>query len=216
MEKWLHVFRIRCESVEQGELFAEEREAGDVIIDAFQDRPAAEVGGGSEWHIAATEQFAGRAVEFQIGRVQSISSPQYDDKRRRFYDTEAERAPYAHGVFDGDTQVCVIEKRSGVTAKAAEVSSKLQKLLNTPSFANKAGVRIVVDELRDPEGFIEQIRHAERVVRFQFVAEFENPHDVYALIHEPAERYNETIGGEKTTVEIRGERARQRCSGGDG
>lgn len=65
-------------------------------------------------------------------------------------------------------------------------------------------MRVVVDELRDPEGFIEQIRDAERVIRFSFSAEFENAHDVSKLIHQPAERYNELIGGSKTTVETRG------------
>ncbi len=204
MEKWLHVLRIRCEDVVQSDLFAEDRRADEVISDAFRAHPAAEVGGGSEWHIAATESFAEDAIAFQIGRVQSVTTPQYDDQRQRFYEAEGERAPYAHGVFDPRIQVCVIEKKSSVTAKAPEVASKLQKLLNNPSFAQKAGFRIVVDELRDPEGFIEQIHNADRVTRFQFVAEFENPHDVYKLIHEPAEQYNEVIRGDKTTVETRG------------
>lgn len=204
MEKWLHVLRVRCEHVEQTNMFAEDRTPEDVIVDAFRAHPAAEVGGGSEWHIAAAELFAGRAVAFQIGRVQSVTNPQYDDQRQRFYEAEGERAPYAYGVFDSETQVCVIEKKAAVSAKAPEVASKLEKLLNKPSFASDAGFRIVVDELRDPEGFIEQVRQADRVTRFQFVAEFENPHDVYTLIHAPAERYNEMIKGQKTTVETRG------------
>lgn len=80
----------------------------------------------------------------------------------------------------------------------------MQKLLNEPRFARDAGFRIVVDELRDPQNFIEQIRSSEKVTRFQFVAEFKNPHDVQGLIHRPAEEYNELIGGDKTTVETRG------------
>ena len=204
LEKWLHVFRIRCEHRDQADLFAEHRSAAAVIVDSFQAHPEAEVGAGSEWHIAASNVFAGNAVEFQIGRVQSIKSPQYDDKKQIFYEEDGERAPYVHGVFDSDTQSCVIEKKSQITAKASEVALKLEKLLNAPPFASKAGFRIVVDELRDPEGFIEQIRQSESVTRFQFVAEFENPHDVYNLIHGPAERYNEEIGGQKTTVETRG------------
>ncbi|WP_157799349.1 hypothetical protein [Qipengyuania seohaensis] len=205
MQKWLHVFRIRCEPFDQTDLFAEEREASDVILDSILAHPTAEVGGGSEWHIAAAEKFAGRAIIFQFGRVQSITSPQYDGTRERFYEAEAERAPYVHGVFDGETQACVIEKKSGVTAKPSEVAAKLQKLLNSVDFPAKSGFRVVVDELRDPENFIEQVRQAERITRFQFTAEFENPHDVYKLIHEPAEQYNEQIRGQKTTVETRGE-----------
>lgn len=204
MEKWLHVFRIRCEKLEQANLFAEKRNPSEVIIDAFLAHPAAEIGGGSEWHIAAAELFSGSAVSFQIGRVQSVTNPQYDDQGQRFYEAEGERAPYVNGVFDSQTQACAIEKKSGVSAKADEVSSKLEKLLNNPSVAEMAGFRIVVDELRDPESFIDQIRQAKRVTRFQFVAEFDNAHDVYKLIHRPAERYNEAIKGDRTTVETRG------------
>lgn len=204
VEKWLYVFRIRCEQLPQGDMFIEPRGRVEVILDSFLDHPMAEIGGGSEWHIAAAEKFADGALAFQIGRVQAVKNPQYDDQRQRFYEAEGERAPYAYGVFDSDTQACVIERRSGVTSKAPEVAAKLQKLLNKPVYATNSGYRIVVDELRDPESFIEQIRRADRVTRFQFIAEFKNTHDVFNLIHEPAERYNERIGGEKTTVETRG------------
>lgn len=205
MEKWLHVFRVRCEHLEQPEFFSEHRDPVAVILDAFDARPTTEVGGGSEWHIADTEIFAGNAAKFQIGRVQKISNPQFNERDLKFYEAEGERAPYANGVFDGDTQTCVIERKSSVSPKAIDLAPKLEKLLNSTRIASKSDLRIVVDELRDPENFIEQIRGAERVVRFSFSAEFENPHDVAALIHKPAERYNEAIGGEKTTIESRGQ-----------
>lgn len=205
MQRWLHVLRIRCEHLEQPGLFAEERLPHDVISDAFLSMPEGEIGGGSEWHIAAAERFAGNAIFFQIGRVQTVKSPQYDGTSRTFYEAERERAPFTIGVFDAETQACVIERRASVSAKAVEIAPKLEKLLNTPSIANDAGFRIVVDELRDPEGFIEQIIAAHRITRFSFSAEFENAHDVGALIRRPAERYNELIGGTKTTVETRGE-----------
>lgn len=205
MEKWLHVFRIRCEQFEQAEMFVVDREKDAVVIDAFSAHPEAAIGGGSEWHIAGAERFSGNSVAFQIGRVQNVTNPQYDDRLQKFYEAEGERAPYAYGVFDGETQACVIEKKAGISAKASELAPKLEKLLNQPNIALDAGYRIVVDELRDPEGFIEQIRRAERVTRFSFVAQFENPHDVFKLIHQPAEKYNEVIGGDKTTVESRGE-----------
>lgn len=204
MEKWLFVFRIRCEHQEQADMFALDRLPAQVILDAFRSHPAAEVGAGSEWHIAAIEQVSSGSLAFQIGRVQSVTNPQYDDERQRFYEAQGERAPYAYGVFDGETQACVIEKKSSVTAKAPEVAAKLSKLLNSSRHVAEAGFVVIVDELRDPEGFIDQIRQADKVTRFQFVAEFENPHDISALIHRPAERYNELIRGNSTTVETRG------------
>ncbi|CCA92626.1 hypothetical protein [Novosphingobium sp. PP1Y] len=204
MEKALHVFRIRCEHLPQADLFVENRAPQEVIFDAFEEHPVAQIGGGSEWHIAGTDKFSSAAIAFQIGRIQSVNTPKYDDAKQFFYDSEGERAPYVYGVFDGQTQACVIEKKSPISAKAEEVALKLEKLLNSVPFAADAGFRIVVDELRDPEGFIEQVKGAYKVTRFQFVAEFENPHDVQALIHGPAERYNKAIGGSRTTIETRG------------
>jgi len=205
MKKWLHVFRIRGEHLDQANLFAEDRSPADVIADALMAMPAGEIGGGSEWHIAAAERFAGNAIFFQIGRVQQVNNPQYDDQSKKFYEAEGERAPYTSGVYDGETQACVIEKKSSVSGKAVEIGPKLEKLLNLPRFASDAAFQIVVDELRDPHAFIDQIRSAHRVTRFSFAAEFENAHDVGKLIHRPAERYNEIIRGEKTTVETRGD-----------
>ena len=98
MEKWLHVFRVRCEHLDQPELFAENREPTAVILDALQARPTTEVGGGSEWHIADTENFAGNAAKFQIGRVQKISTPQFDDRDLKFYEADGESAICLRGV----------------------------------------------------------------------------------------------------------------------
>lgn len=205
MEKWVHVLRIRAEHFEQRDFLIVEREPSDIIADALLDMPEGEIGGGSDWHIAAAERFAGSAVYFQIGRVQKINQPQYDEGTRKFFEAEGERAPYTEGVFDGETQTCVIERRPNVAAKAIEIAPKLEKLLNSTRAPAEAGVTIRVDELRDPTGFIDQIRESYRVTRFSFTAEFENAHDVYGLIHRPAEQYNEAIRGAKTTVESRGD-----------
>lgn len=124
MEKWLHVFRVRCEHVEQKDMFAEDRGAAEVILDSIGSHPEAEIGGGSEWHIAGSERFADRAIAFQIGRIQNVTTPQYDERRQKFYESEGERAPYAYGVFDGTTQACVIERKSNLFAKAADLAPK--------------------------------------------------------------------------------------------
>lgn len=205
MKSWLHVFRVRGEQFEQADLFEGDRVAKEVIADSLLQMPAGEIGGGSEWHIAAAQQISGGAILFQIGRVQQVSNPQYDDVTKKFYEADGERAPYAYGVYDRETQACVIEKKSQVSGKAIEIGSKLEKLINIPQSASESGFRLVVDELRDPDGFIEQVKRAYKVKRFSFDAEFENPHDVGKLIHRPAEKYNELIGGVKTKVETRGD-----------
>lgn len=202
---WLHILRARCEPLQQGTLFDQPRPPSDVIADAVRATPTAQVGRGSEWHIGKPEQLPDRAIGFKMGRTTAITVPQFDVETHDFYEAEVERAPYTFGVFDLDTQACGIVKKAGVSQSASEIASKLEKLLNASAIPEKAGFRIVVDPITDPEGFIEQMRSASSITRFSFTASFANPFDVEALIQRPAEEFTKAAGGEKTTVEVKGD-----------
>lgn len=202
---WIHVLRIRCEPLQQGVLFAEPREPAEVITDAIRATPTADVGRGSEWHIGKPEDVAGGATGFKMGRSSAVTLPRYDSEKHDFYEAEVERAPYTLGVFDPGTQACGVVKKAGVSQNPTEIAAKLEKLLNASAHPEKAGVRIVVDPLTDPQGFIEQLRSATAVTRFSFTASFPNPFDVEALIQRPAEEFTKIAGGEKTKVEVEGD-----------
>jgi len=201
---WIHIARIRCEPLQQGSLFVEERSPTTVISDCIIARPTAEVGRGSSWHIGASNVMTGDGISFQMGRVQEITSPQYDSIEHSFFEAQAERAPYTLAIYDQRHQCCGIVRKSGVSQSANEICSKLQTLLNSTDFPQRAGVRIVVDPLVDPENFIEQLRNSAEIVKFSFTAGFENPFDVDTLIQRPAEKFNQTVGGSQTKVEVEG------------
>lgn len=202
---WIHVLRVRCEPLSQGGLFDEPRSPADIILDAIRSAPTANVGRGSEWHIGKPEVVDGGAIGFKMGRTTAVTVPQFDVEAHDFYEAEVERAPYTFGLFDSETQACGIVKKAGVSQNASEVAAKLERLLNASAAPEKAGYRIVVDPITDPQGFIEQLRSASTITRFSFTASFPNPFDVEALIQRPAEEFTKVAGGEKTKVEVRGE-----------
>jgi hypothetical protein len=202
---WLHIVRIRCEPLSQRDFFDKPRSATSIISDAIRERPTAEVGRGSEWHIGTTEMIDEDGLIFQMGRVRAVTTPQFDETALRFFEADGERAPFTWAVYDMRNQVCGILRRNGVSLSANEISSKLQILLNSTAHPKAAGYQIVVDPIPDPLDFIEQIREASQVVKFSFTAEFENPFDVEELIQRPAERFNEAVGGVKTKVEVEGD-----------
>lgn len=181
-----HVFRIQCERLLQGRLFARERRPTEVIFEAIQSMPTASVRRGTEWHIAGAEDLGQFSIGFQIGRVQSVNTPQYDDSLRRFFESDAERAPFTWGVYDGATQACGIWRKSGVSLDAFEVGKKLETLLNQSGVPDNYGYAVSVDVIFDPEDFIQYLRNAYEIKRFRFTSHFENAHDVQRLIQKPA------------------------------
>jgi hypothetical protein len=202
---FIHVLRVRCEPLLQPGLFSEPREASIVISDSLLATPTAQVGRGSEWHIGRPEVLPEYGIGFQMGRVQAVATPQFDTEEHRFFEAEALRAPYTLGIYDQQYQACGIIRKSGVSQSSSEIAGKLQRLLNATPFPETAGYRIVVDPIPDPAHFVEQIRSAERITKFSFVASFENPFDVENLIQRPAEHFNQVARGRRTKVEVDGE-----------
>ena len=202
---YIHVLRIKCEPLAQGDLLRPLREPAEIITESFLAKPTADVGRGSEWHIGNVELLPGDGVAFAMGRTSVVSAPQFDTVNHDFREEEVMRAPYTIGVFDQRHQACGIIRKSGVSQSATEIASKLQTLLNAAEIAATSNCRIYVDPIQDPIGFVEALRSAFAVTRFSFTASRPNPHDVDRLIQRPAEEFTYLTGGESTKVEVEGE-----------
>jgi len=202
---YIHVLRIKCESLAQADFFGVTRDPVDIITRSFEAKPTADVGRGSEWHIGNVEPVEQSAIGFAMGRTQAVKSPQFDSVSHNFLEEEAMRAPFTIGVFDKDTQTCGIIRKTGVSQSSSEIAGKLQTLLNAVSIARDSNSHIVVDPIPDPIGFVDAIRDSEAVTRFSFTVTRPNPHDVDRLIQRPAEEFTEAADGQRTRVEVEGE-----------
>lgn len=208
---YIHVLRIKCESLAQGDLLRATRDPVDIITRSFEAKLTANVGRGSEWHIGNVEPVDSDGVGFAMGRTQAVKSPRFDSINHNFLEEEAMRAPFTIGVFDKKTQTCGVIRKTGVSQNSSEIAGKLQILLNAVpasnnvSIAQEANSRIVVEAVADPIGFIDAIRRAQAVTRFSFTVTRPNPHDVDRLIQKPAEEFTEVADGLRTRIEVEGE-----------
>lgn len=202
---WMHILRVKCETLQQGDLLKPDGESVDIIRKSFENKPTAVVARGSEWHIGNVSNLNPNALSFAMGRTMAVTSPQFDPTRHDFLEEEGQRAPYTLGVFDLGTQVCGILRRPGVSQKANELAGKLATLLNASHIADGYNSAIVVDPIFDPEPFLQQLRAAALIQRFTFFVSRPNPFDVDRLIQEPAERYTEAANGKTTKIETEGE-----------
>jgi hypothetical protein len=202
---YIHVLRIKCESLSQGNFLSEERDPAEIIALSFRAKPTADVGRKSEWHIGNVEEVETAGIGFAMGRTQAVKSPQFDSVSHDFLEEEAMRAPFTIGVFDTELQTCGIIRKSGVSQSSSEIAGKLQILLNAAGVAAESNRQIFVDPIPDPMTFVDAIRRAEAVTRFTFTVRRPNPHDVDRLIQRPAEEFTQAAEGESTRVEVEGE-----------
>jgi hypothetical protein len=202
---YIHVLRIKCETLPQADFLRSTRDPVDVISRSFEGKPTADVGRGSEWHIGNIENIESEGIGFAMGRTQAVKSPRFDTVNHDFLEEEAMRAPFTIGVFDKSTQTCGIIRKTGVSQSSSEIAGKLQILLNSAGVAAESNSHIVVDPIPDPVSFIEAIRDAEAVTRFSFTVTRPNPQDVNRLIQKPAEEFTEAIDGEKARIEVEGD-----------
>lgn len=201
----IHVLRVKCEPLPQGDLLRATRDPVGVITRSIETKPTSQVGRGSEWHIGNVEIMKSGAIAFAMGRTQAVKSPQFDNISHDFMEEDALRAPFTIGIFDQETQACGIIRKPGVSQNTNEIAAKLEKLLNSAPFAHEANSTIVVDPIVDPVSFITAIRLADSVTRFRFSVSRPNPHDVDRLIQRPAEEFTQLAEGERAIVEVEGE-----------
>ncbi|WP_374146530.1 hypothetical protein [Sphingomonas sp. 28-63-12] len=202
---YIHLFRVKCESLPQGDFLRASRDSVEVISKSIESKPTAEVGRRSEWHIGNVERVDGGGIAFAMGRTQAVTSPKFDSVSHDFVEEEAMKAPFTIGVFDVETQACGIIRKTGVSQNSSEVARNLEVLLNAARFARESNSRIIVEPIPDPVGFIDAIRRAKAVTRFIFTVSRPNPHDVNRLIQRPAEEFTEAAEGTRTRVEVEGE-----------
>lgn len=200
----IHLLRCKAEPRAQMDAFAGKLAPSKIVSQSFMARPTAKVPRGAVWHIGNTEEESDGTVSFALGREAIVKAQQYDTVRREFQEIEQSQAPFTIGVFDPATQVAGILIRGGVSLGVSEVARKLQILLEEAGIAKANNSEIVVDFIPDPAGFIEVLRQAHRVTRFEFEFSPPNPPDDNKYIKEPLKRFAERVGATEGKTSVKG------------
>lgn len=116
---FIHVLRIKCELLPQGDFLRSAREPIDIITRSFEAKPTADVGRGSEWHIGNVEPVVPDGLAFAMGRTVAVKSPQFDSVSHNFLEEEAMRAPFTVGYLTSDIKP--------VALSASQVSRRVRR-----------------------------------------------------------------------------------------
>lgn len=174
-----------------------------LIRNAIEARPERAFRRGFVWHIGNVGQIDDSGLYFAFGRTTRATHPFFDSTARSFVEQEFENAPYTHVIVDVDLGLCAIAKKTQLAQDSAGIARQLARLLNDTQISYETGARYELDEIKDPEQFIELLYAAIAVLSFSITFSRPNPFDANEDFQLPMERLlQETEGNNgQTTIE---------------
>lgn len=202
----IHLVRCKAEPLPQGDAFALSKPSTEVVADCFLQRPTAKVPRGAVWHIGNSVEIGDGGIFFALGREAIVKKQQFHEGRREFEEVDQEQAPFTVGVYDTVTQAAGVLVRPGVSLSAREIAKKLQVFLESTGVARQYNTKIVVDPISDPLDFIQVLKNASRVTRFEFDFSLPNPPDDEKYIQRPLKRFGQMVGATDGKASLKGPR----------
>jgi hypothetical protein len=123
---------------------------------------------------------------FRVGKTTRATNEIYQSGN--FLDEEYETSPYTHAVVDLELEVCAIAQKTRLSPTTKGIANQLGKLLNGSDIVRTQGVKVEVDDIPDPEGFISQLQKAYSISTFWITFSRPNPFDVNDHFIKPMER----------------------------
>ena len=202
-----YLYRLKTErSAEQQSLFEDNKSSpAEIIKGAIEEKPSKEIRKGNIWHIGNIEEIGENGLFFAFGRVTKSIVEKFDEEAGNFREESDEQAPYTYIVLDLEYQVCAVAHKPKIAPKVSQIASNLAKLLNETNRAQNNSVKLVMAEISDPHDFLEYLRNAYSIQRFDIEFSPPNPWDVEPDFLKPMERVLDETGGKKGKTTIQGE-----------
>lgn len=199
-----NLFRVKVVRPSQQDIFGNGMTNADAIAAVIHSRPSAELRRGHYWHVGNVEQIDPSGYYFAIGRTTRSTIPLFDEKAGNFVELEFESAPYTHTFVDIALGVCGIAKKSQLSPTTEGIARQLGRLFNQTEAAIGASLKFEIGPISDPEGFIEQLRHAYAVTSFGITFSRPNPFDVNTDFQLPMERTLQAANGTEGSATLKG------------
>ena len=199
------LFRFKVYPSKQRDFFREELTPSEILRRVLQSLPAADLRKGQTWHIGNFEPVDATGVYFRLGKTSKATLEVFDESMGSFNDQEFETAPYTHVLADVELEVGAIASKSRLAPTTFGIARQLMRLLNQSEVASKLEVRFEIDDIKDPEDFLSQLRNAYSISKFRVDYTLPNPFDADEDFVKPFQKFLQSSKGTKGTVEVKGE-----------
>lgn len=197
------LFRIKVYLPLQLDGLTPPKSRSQILNTAIESVPSAELRRGQTWHIGNVLKIDEGGLYFRVGKTTRATNEVYQSGN--FLDEEYETSPYTHAVVDLDLEVCAIAQKTRLSPTAKGIANQLGKLLNGTDIVRTQAVKVEVDDIPDPEGFISQLQKAFSISTFWITFSRPNPFDVNDDFIKPVQKLLNESNGAKGKMELKGE-----------
>jgi len=197
------LYRLKIERSKEPRLFDDTTSSpSEIIKAAVEEKPSKEIRKGNIWHIGNIEKIGDTGLFFAFGRVTKSIVEKFDEDAGNFRDESEDQAPYTYIIIDLKYQICAVAHKSRIAPKVSQIANNLAKLLNETKIAKENNLKLVMAQINDPHEFLEYVRSAYAIRKFDIDFSPPNPWDVEADFQKPMEKLlSETAGSKgKTTI----------------
>lgn len=200
-----YLYRLKAIRPSQRQLFEIDLTRREFVKNLLESRPTRENRKDYLWHIGNVKEVDEDMLLFAAGRTTKLSREKYDEQSGDFLEVDDEESPFTYVFFDLKLSVLAIAPKPKLAPTTKGIARNIEKLLNTASYNEEYGVTIEIDELKDPDNFIDQLHQAFAVVSFKMEFGEPNPFDVEKDYHKPMEELLKETGGAKGVTQVVGE-----------
>ena len=176
----------------------------EILRETITSLPHAEFQEGVTWHLGNVSAIDDTGLYFRLGRTSTSTLEIFNEDEGTFVDQEFETAPYTHAVVDVDLGVCAIAKKTRLSPTTTGIARQFERLLNRSRRAIELLATFKIDDVKDPNDFISQLRHAHSISKFWVTFTKPNPFDADRDFVQPAQRMLNAFNGDKGKTEVKG------------
>jgi hypothetical protein len=198
------LFRIKVYPSQQGQLFVKEKTRPAMLQETIESLPSAVFRTGLTWHIGNVTPIDKNGLYLRLGRTSTSTLEIYDEQDGDFLDQEFETAPYTHVIVDVEMEICVIAKKTRLAPATVGIAKQFVRLLNESEKAIEFQATFEIDDVKDPEDFISQLKEAYSISKFWVLFSRENAFDAHEDFVKPFQKMVEKSKSEKGKAELKG------------
>lgn len=199
------LFRAKFIKPVQKTLWQPEVSAPEIFLSAIRARPSADLRKGQSWHIGNLRYYPPHGGYFAIGRTTKATLEKFDEKSGDFLEEEQATSPYTHCVFDAQLGIVGIAKKTSLARTTKGIAKRLEELLATTPIVLNGYISVEILPIPDPEGFVEALRSADRVLRFSATFQGPNPFDADEFFQKPLSVLISAANGVKGRAQLVGD-----------
>ena len=199
------LYRLKIEWSDNPSLFGDgEKNPGNIILSAIKEKPSCEIRKGQEWHIGNIEKIGKEKVFLALGKVTKATHEFYDEEKGDFLEKDLDEAPHTYVAIDLNLQVCAIAKKSKIAPKVNTIARNFSRVLNASQKAELNHLTFTLNAILDPNEFLQLIKNAKYITKFEMALSPPNPPDVEELFHKPLEKFLHEVKGNQGKVSVGG------------